>query len=640
MNVFRISPYSRTARILSIVFIAIMCVLVVGRVRAELINNQISEHPIKGDFLITPDGKTVVYKSEFNRLYSASIEGGSVTEIGFFSGEVEDFALTPDGNQVVFKQIIDGQTQLYSVPVLGGEPIQLNGDLIQEGHVFQFQISPDSATVLYLADQETNDLEELYIAPLLGGEWVKLNHPLNAVGGPDQFDSIQNQQFSPDSQTVVFVVRSPNDQTHNLFSVPAAGGDSIRLNLPVLSPVGTFEFFMEFAISPDSQHVLYLADQDTADQYELYQVPISGGEQIKLNGTLSENGDVEWVSYAADGKFILYISNPEGGNKYELYSKSTASGNTVQLTTPATLLIDIPQISESGDWLVYRGYIEEIESYALFSSPLAFENHTQLTPNPTTEESDDSQNSYFGFQISADGNTVVYHSDHEVEDMFQLYSVPLKGGESVRLNGLLVDEGDVTNDQLPALGQFLISPDSKRVVYIADQDTDDTFELFSTPIKGGPVTKLNGPLSQLGDVGGENSAHFKFSPDSSRVVFVADQDLDDHLYASLITPLFTSEPNRVALLDLPYSYMITAEDVDQTAALHITADDLPAWLTLTDHGDGTATLAGRPTADGQRAYEIRIQVTNGNGLIDTQTFTLDVGSIDQTLYMPVVQTGE
>jgi hypothetical protein len=66
-----------------------------------------------------------------------------------------------------------------------------------------------------------------------------------------------------------------------------------------------------------------------------------------------------------------------------------------------------------------------------------------------------------------------------------------------------------------------ISPDSQRVVYLADQQTDGVYELFSVPILGGAVTRLNDLLVAGGDV-----TSFKISDDSEWVVYVADQEID------------------------------------------------------------------------------------------------------------------
>ncbi|MEM6572969.1 MAG: hypothetical protein AAF736_01770, partial [Pseudomonadota bacterium] len=59
-------------------------------------------------------------------------------------------------------------------------------------------------------------------------------------------------------------------------------------------------------------------------------------------------------------------------------------------------------------------------------------------------------------------------------------------GGPVRLNGLLVEGGDIRSST--------ISPDGAAVVYVADQDIDEVFELYSVSIDGGVPVKLNEPL--------------------------------------------------------------------------------------------------------------------------------------------------
>jgi len=57
-------------------------------------------------------------------------------------------------------------------------------------------------------------------------------------------------------------------------------------------------------------------------------------------------------------------------------------------------------------------------------------------------------------------------------------------------------------------------------------------------------------------------------------------------------PLFTSTAPVGATQDTAYGYSVTASDVDAGNSLTITAPTKPAWLSLTDNGDGTATLSG------------------------------------------------
>jgi hypothetical protein len=59
------------------------------------------------------------------------------------------------------------------------------------------------------------------------------------------------------------------------------------------------------------------------------------------------------------------------------------------------------------------------------------------------------------------------------------------------------------------------------VLYLADQTTDTVNELFSVPSAGGTPVKLNGTLVPGGDV-----LSHQCSPNSSRVLYVADQKTD------------------------------------------------------------------------------------------------------------------
>ena len=53
---------------------------------------------------------------------------------------------------------------------------------------------------------------------------------------------------------------------------------------------------------------------------------------------------------------------------------------------------------------------------------------------------------------------------------------------------------------------------------------------------------------------------------------------------------------------------------------------LPAGVTFTDNGDGTADLAGTPAAGSNGVYTLTIDAANGIDADATQTFTLTVNA--------------
>ena len=122
-----------------------------------------------------------------------------------------------------------------------------------------------------------------------------------------------------------------------------------------------------------------------------------------------------------------------------------------------------------------------------------------------------------GLKLSPDGQFAVYTHDAEIDGARELWSVRVAGGTPVRLSNPLPGGVSVT---VP----FEISADSQRVVYLVAQETAGQIELYSIPIAGpeGAWIKLNGELPADGDV-----SRFRISPDSSRVVYYADQQTAD-----------------------------------------------------------------------------------------------------------------
>ncbi|MEA3449337.1 MAG: T9SS type A sorting domain-containing protein, partial [Bacteroidota bacterium] len=91
------------------------------------------------------------------------------------------------------------------------------------------------------------------------------------------------------------------------------------------------------------------------------------------------------------------------------------------------------------------------------------------------------------------------------------------------------------------------------------------------------------------------------------------------------TPYFTSTPVTEIGEEEAYTYNVTAEDPN---ALELTfmATEIPAWLTLTDNGDGTADLSGTAPdiTTASESYDVSLKVSNTDNDTATQAFTIDV----------------
>jgi hypothetical protein len=131
----------------------------------------------------------------------------------------------------------------------------------------------------------------------------------------------------------------------------------------------------------------------------------------------------------------------------------------------------------------------------------------------------------FNPRISRRG-LVAFLGSQAVPSPLELYSVPLDGAQApVKLSGQLVPGGSVSGGGAPLNSNesHWVSPDGGWVIYAGDQEVDGVLELYCAPIHGRrPALKVSGTLVPDGDVVGTS-----FVPGSRRIVYNADQETDD-----------------------------------------------------------------------------------------------------------------
>jgi hypothetical protein len=146
------------------------------------------------------------------------------------------------------------------------------------------------------------------------------------------------------------------------------------------------------------------------------------------------------------------------------------------------------------------------------------------------------------FALTPDATAVVYIADQDQDDVFELYRVNLASpGSSTKLNGQLVLCGLVVCGDVT---EFAVTPDNSAVVYIADQTTDDVFELFRTVLTTMVNSKLNPNFSA-----GQNVDAFAVLPNSTGVIYRANQNTPG--VKELYRVLFTTAPSTDRLIASP-----------------------------------------------------------------------------------------
>jgi len=88
-------------------------------------------------------------------------------------------------------------------------------------------------------------------------------------------------------------------------------------------------------------------------------------------------------------------------------------------------------------------------------------------------------------------------------------------------------------------------------------------------------------------------------------------------------PSFISSPDTDAAEGLPYNYEVVADDPDGDE-LEFSISSGPSWLSLSPTGNSTAQLVGEPDTTDVGDHDVILEVKDGRGGVDTQSFTLTV----------------
>jgi len=502
------------------------------------------------DFQIPSDSLGVVFRADKNtdevfELFAVPFGGSSFPLSGPMvpGGDVSAFAISPDHLNVVYRadRIADGVDELYSVPITGGTSRRLSVAPVSGGDVTSFAIAPGSGAVAYVADQEVDQLFELYRAPILGGAApAKLSAPLDP--GPTMGD-VAERRITPDGHTVLYVADQEEDDVFRLYAVPIQGGTAVALSDSLTrSNQFLLQPRVDWDLARDGARAVYLSDVDTPTSPELFSVRTDGSEPArKLSLPVAPSGSIHGVHgfrLTPDGTRVVYVAYRNGAFADLFVVPTDGSAPAVQLNAVGQSVAGI--IADSG--VLFQVNDERVVYHLdqLFSAPLDGSAHAApIDPNFDHPVLDSA--------IAPDGRSVVciastsdgFHPDYQLFRV--LFEEHALGRRVVNLSGPMVLAGNVQS--------FQISPDARRVVYLADQEVDQRVELFSTTIDGARNLrgadgrfgerrrKLNAPLGSGQSILGTPV----FTPDGATLLFVQGTPQVNRLYAARLD---TSAPLR------------------------------------------------------------------------------------------------
>jgi Tol biopolymer transport system component len=271
-----------------------------------------------------------------------------------------------------------------------------------------------------------------------GLPWVRLS------ADHGRHRSVDTSAISPDGTTVVYSIAPEEPNRFELYSVPASGGQPVRLSSELspaadVSPVPGFGSYgsIPFTLSPDSRHAIYRADPEQNLSLELYSVSLSGGGDPVRIDAYRAGYPGAW-NVTPDGNTVVFGRNGGPQQASGMFAAPISGGPAVDLG--AGYFEEVSYFSSDG-YVVYRN------GWVLYSAPLSG-GSLALPLN------DWATTAFNGGLLSDDGRYVVFESGGD------LYSVRADGGKPVQINGELAPGS--------AVGDFAFGPDA-TVVFAANE---------------------------------------------------------------------------------------------------------------------------------------------------------------------------
>ncbi len=344
----------------------------------------------------------------------------------------ERFWLAPDGSLVLFAT--EPPVSTYWVSLAGGapyQPAQLPGDDL---NIYRVLFSGDSRWVFLVNEFGTLLVDVSQSAP--DETYVLDEAPL--------FDDVV---FSADDSRLV-ILGSTNGRAR-LYTVDTSSSSPG----PLVEVSGDFVPFGDvsgFRISPDGDLLVFEADREVNDRFELYAVDLSGSEPgppVKLSPALEPSDD-----------------SPTGG----YYAVFSPDGQTLLL---------LGDFEQTGAWGIYRvdQMTPTLELTTLVPPPIA---------GPWT-----------GPKFSPDGTKLLMTATYEASDRIDLYVMDLTAAEPELV---LVSEPPVNGGSVKGFSGTnnlpIFTPDSQAVAYIQNATSLSKYDLWIAEVSGtepGPPHRVN-----------------------------------------------------------------------------------------------------------------------------------------------------
>ena len=200
---------------------------------------------------------------------------------------------------------------------------------------------PDGKKLLFNMDGS------LFTIPVTRGEIVKLN-----TGSADKINNDHGISFNGKLLAISNQKEGKTGGGSAVYVLPLKGGD------PKLITEDTPSYWHGW--SPNNKEVVYVAQRNGKNIYNIYKNSIKGGKEVALTN-ISPGEHVDGCEYSPDGKYIYYNGSHTG--TMQLWRMKPDGSGREQLTFDEYYNW-FPHVSPDGKWIAFISFPPEIEKNA------------------------------------------------------------------------------------------------------------------------------------------------------------------------------------------------------------------------------------------------------------------------------------
>ena len=386
-------------------------------------------------------------------------------------------------------------------------------------------------------------------------------------------------EFRNRREWVGFTGDLTTDDVGEAYAVNISGttpGMAMTINPQVTNTTGdvgqiSTPSFKDVVWSPDGTKATIIGDLETEGSEELWWIDLTASTPTPVKGhpdftSSDQDVDTDDIFWSPDSRYFGFIADNATNSEWNLFlvdTTTTAVGVQVNGTLPTSGDVDISDGFRFSPDSTKLAYISDENTAAV--ETLFVVDLTASTLSPVQVSGGASTADVTNFLWTADSRNLIFLSDEGTDGLSELWISDVSGTAPtvpVRVNAPLTnatgDVGATVSFDQPS--DYGVSPDGRRLYYIADAVTESVDELYVVDLDNLGVARRVSPAGLTSTSQDVDRAFF--TPDSQSLVFVADTVTINELEVFLVDATGANMTGPVTLnAPLPTSGDVSTSEI-------------------------------------------------------------------------------